>query len=281
MNSAAQTPLVVLITGCSSGIGQALALEFHGRGYRVWATARQVERLEKLADLGMMTVALDVTQGDSIAALIDQITAQDGRLDYLINNAGYGLMGSMLDLEPEAIEAQFRTNVYAPLALCQAVAPLMRSQGRGVIVNLGSISGVLTTPFAGAYCASKAALHALSDALRLELDPFGIAVVTVQPGGIQSNFGTAASRLVQQLPAQSWYQPVAAAIHNRAIASQTNATPTADFAQQLVTAVTQPQPPAVVRLGQGYWPLFLLQRLLPTALLDRLLTKKFSLDRLP
>ncbi|MEB3275114.1 MAG: SDR family oxidoreductase [Prochlorothrix sp.] len=275
----AATP-IVLITGCSSGIGKALALAFHDQGFQVWATARNPDRLADLADRGMVTAALDVTDPAAIAAVVQRLRHEAGRLDYLINNAGYGQMGASLDLDPAAVAAQFHTNVFAPLALCQAVAPLLRDQGGGTIVNMGSISGVLTSPFAGVYCASKAALHALSDALRLELAPFGIRVITVQPGGITSNFGVAARRLVPDNSAQSWYRPLAEAIQQRAMASQVKATPTDAFAAAVVATVTRPNPPAVVRLGQGYWRFFALQRLLPTPLLDRLLSRKFGLDRL-
>ncbi|MGA1262932.1 MAG: SDR family oxidoreductase [Prochlorothrix sp.] len=277
---------IVLITGCSSGIGKALAITFQQQGYQVWATARNPERLAELAGQGMVTAALDVTDEGEIAAVIQRIKTEAGRLDYLVNNAGYGQMGACLDLDAATIEAQFKTNVFAPLALCQAVAPLMREQGGGTIVNIGSISGVLTSPFAGAYCASKAALHAFSDALRLELAPFGIRVITVQPGGIASNFGVVASQLVPDLATArptaqlSWYQALAEAIQQRAMASQVGATPTSVFAGAVVAAVTQVNPPAVVRLGQGYWRFFALQRLVPTRILDRLLSRKFGLDRL-
>ncbi|MDP9139735.1 MAG: SDR family oxidoreductase [Pseudomonadota bacterium] len=272
---------VVLITGCSSGIGRTLAQQFHARGYTVIATARRPDSIEDLAQQGMRTQALDVCSADSIAALKQQLQRENLAIDLLINNAGYGQMGPLLDLDSEVLRAQFETNVVGVMAVTRALVPLMRTSVQPRIVNIGSVSGILITPFAGAYCASKAAVHALSDALRMELKPLGIAVITIQPGAIQSGFGHSAKDSLQKREAaDSPYAAASAGIEARAGASQQHATSTEDFAKRLIKAVTARRPPATIRIGSGSTALPLLARLLPKVLCDRILSKRFGLDRL-
>ena len=270
---------VVLITGCSSGIGAALAEEFHERGHKVYATARKPETLAPLAARGLRTLALDVTDADSIAAAAAAVTEETGRLDLLVNNAGYGLFGAVTDLSVDELRRQLDTNVIAPVQVARAFLPLMLPHKRGRIVNVGSVSGVLTTPFAGAYCASKAALHALSDAMRMELAPFGIEVVMIQPGSVSSNIGATGSSNAA-LPADSIFTPLARQIHGRAQASQQGAMPARDFARQVVSAVLADAAPVVVRGGPHSFRLPFLKRWLPTRVVDRKLRKMFGLDRL-
>ena len=269
----------VLITGCSSGIGHALAIAFQQQGYIVWATARKPETLAELKASGIHTATLDVMVAQSRTAAVEQVLSQSGRIDILINNAGYGLMGPLLELDSQAIRSQFETNTLAPIALAQAVAPSMIAQGSGLIVNIGSVSGIFTTPFAGAYCASKAALHSLSDALRLELAPFGIQVMVIQPGAIQSSIGKNCEALLDQtLSPHSRYSELESVIRDRANASQQNATPTAIFAQAVIQACEHPRP--IVRIGNKSFLLPFLQRWLPVELRDRFLAKRFQLNRL-
>lgn len=273
---------VVLITGCSSGIGRSLCWEFQRRGYPVIATARCLEVLTDLQAAGMHTYSLDVTQVDQIQKLVDTLQADNLTPGILVNNAGYGLFGPLMDLSPTAIAAQFATNVVAPMQLVQAIAPLMKAQGSGLILNIASVSSVFTTPFAGAYCGSKAALRALSTALRMELAPFGIQVVTVHPGAIASDFGNKAqvSAPAPTTADASWYVSLAEDIQMRANLSQQNATPSDDFARQLVQMIADSSLPPEVWLGKKSLQLPLLQRWLPTRLLERILKRRFGLDRL-
>jgi NAD(P)-dependent dehydrogenase (short-subunit alcohol dehydrogenase family) len=270
---------VILITGCSSGIGAALAQEFHERGHRVYATARRTVTLEALAARGIRTLALDVTDADSIAAAATALAQETGRLDMLVNNAGYGLYGAVTDLSADELRRQIDTNVIAPVQVARAFLPLMLPQRRGRIVNVGSVSGILTTPFAGAYCASKAALHALSDAMRMELAPFGIEVIMIQPGSVASNIGETGTSNAS-LPANSIFTPLAKSIRGRAVASQQGAMPARDFARQVVMAVLADPAPVVVRGGPHSFRLPFLERWLPKSMLDRKLRKMFGLDRL-
>ncbi|WP_395505397.1 SDR family oxidoreductase [Ectopseudomonas hydrolytica] len=269
----------VLITGCSSGIGRALADAFKAGGYAVWATARKDNDLAALQHAGFNAVQLDVNDADALQQLATRLNEETGGLDVLINNAGYGAMGPLLDGGVEAMRKQFETNVFSIVGVTRAFFPLLR-RSRGLVINIGSVSGVLVTPFAGAYCASKAAVHALTDALRLELAPFSIEVMEVQPGAIASSFGNHASQQAEALLREDspWW-PLRDGIRARAAASQDNPTPASAFASQLLAAVQRDKRPRLLRLGNGSRALPLLATLLPKALLERILSKRFGLVR--
>lgn len=269
-----------LITGCSTGIGRELAKQLHHKGWHVFVSARKIEALKEFENQAKFTVvALDVNDAAQRESLFAQLT-QHGRLDLLVNNAGYGAMGPMIEMPETELKQQFATNVFAPLALAQLCFPLLRQSSKATIVNLGSVSGILTTPFSGAYCATKAALHSISDALRMELAPFGIQVITIQPGAIESEFGNNATQsLLATLPENSVYQPLKPFIEARANASQQNSTSTAAFVKQMVAAIEEANPKAETRIGSGSTALPLLRRLLPLKVLDRILKKRFGLDK--
>lgn len=268
---------VALITGCSSGIGRALADAFKADGYRVFAAARKDADLDALSAAGFAAVRLDVNNAADIANACTQVQNEAGRLDVLINNAGYGAMGPLLDGGAEGMRRQFETNVFSLVELTRACFPLLRAS-RGLVVNIGSISSVLITPFAGAYCASKAAVHALSGSLRMELAPFGIEVMEVQPGAIESSFGASAIQSVEELVnEQSPWWPVREGIRTRANASQDNPTPASEFAAILLAAVHKPKRPALLRIGNGSRALPLMVSLLPRRLVERLMSKRFGL----
>lgn len=274
MSALPESP-IVLISGCSSGIGRALAERFHASGCQVWATARDPARLADLAGQGMRTHALDVTDADSVAACVAAVEAEHGAVDVLINNAGIPVMGPTAEVSLDDLQAIWDTNLTGVVALSQAVIPKMVARGAGRIVNIGSVSGILTTPFAGPYCASKAALHHLNDALRMELTPFGLDVLLIQPGGIASGFGDAASR---QTEAGQWqlYARYRDGIARRAGASQEQSTPAADFARDCAAAVLAARPRPVTRIGAGSGLLPRLARL-PVRVKDRLLMRRFGL----
>ncbi|WP_223486118.1 SDR family oxidoreductase [Pseudomonas sp. A-RE-19] len=268
---------VALITGCSSGIGRALAETFKSAGYEVWASARKAEDVAALTTAGFTAVQLDVNDGPALEQLSERINQQRGGLDVLINNAGYGAMGPLLDGGVPAMQRQFETNVFAIVGVTRAMFPVLR-RARGLVVNIGSVSGVLVTPFAGAYCASKAAVHALSDALRMELAPFGVRVMEVQPGAIASSFAKNAGHEAEQLiTEQSPWWPLREGIRARAKASQDKPTPASEFATGLLKAVQQSKTPRLVRLGNGSRALPLMAGLLPKGLLESGLMKRFGL----
>lgn len=277
------TARTALVTGCSTGIGAALCLELHRRGVRVFASARRPDSLASLATQGIETLALDVNDDAAIAGAMARIEAAAGRLDLLVNNAGFSQVGAVVDLTREDLRAQYETNVIAPVAMARAALPLLRAavahDGHAVLANIGSIVGLFTTPFAGAYCSSKAALHSLTDGLRMELAPFGIRVVSVQPGGVRSAFGNAAESRIR-LPGDSLFAGVAEGIRRRAQAGQQGATPAEQFVVPVVDALLSADPPAVVRAGANSTRLPLLKALLPRRRFDALMSRRFGLDRL-
>lgn len=192
-----QQPIAV-VTGASRGIGRAVALELVGNGYRVFALARSGLDLEDLASLvpegEIAAVVADVADDESREAAVDLIMDATGGYgtDVLVNNAGYGQLGPSEEVSLERVRRQFEVNVIGALALSQAFLPAMRERRRGTIVNMSSAAGRIATPFMGVYCSSKFALEALSDSLRVEVAPFGVRVVLIEPGPIRTQFGAVA-----------------------------------------------------------------------------------------
>ncbi|MGD0455289.1 MAG: SDR family NAD(P)-dependent oxidoreductase [Solirubrobacteraceae bacterium] len=189
----AEPSKAVLVTGCSSGIGRASALRLARSGWTVYATARRPESIAELGEAGCHTLALDVTDEDSMRAAVDTVEQAEGAVGVLINNAGYSQSGAIETVPLEAVRRQFETNVFGLVRLTQLALPKMRAQRWGKIVNLGSMGGRLTFPGGGYYHATKHALEAISDALRFELRGFGIDVVLLEPGLITTDFGEAAT----------------------------------------------------------------------------------------
>jgi NAD(P)-dependent dehydrogenase (short-subunit alcohol dehydrogenase family) len=182
-----------LITGCSSGIGHATALRLVRSGWTVYATARRPETLSELQAAGCKTLALDVTDEQSMQAAVDEIERAEGAIGVLINNAGYSQSGAIETVPLDAVRRQFETNVFGLVRLTQLVLPKMRAQRWGKIVNVGSMGGRLSFPGGGHYHATKHALEAISDAMRFELRGFGIDVILLEPGLITTEFGEAAT----------------------------------------------------------------------------------------
>ena len=189
----AEASKAVLITGCSSGIGHATAEHLAARGWTVYASARRPESIADLAERGCKTLALDVTDEDSMRAAVAAVEEAEGAVGALVNNAGYSQSGAVETLPLERLRAQFETNVFGLVRMCQLVLPGMRRQGAGRIVNVSSMGGRLTFPGGGAYHGTKHAVEALSDALRFEVRGFGVDVVVIEPGLITTRFGETAA----------------------------------------------------------------------------------------
>ncbi len=272
-------PQVVLITGCSSGIGRALAEALLARGHTVVATARRMQSLAGLVGRErVLALELDVTDRASIAAAVERTVGELGRIDILVNNAGFNLVGPLAEVPLDDVRGILETNVVAPLALVQAVVPHMARARRGRIVNIGSMVGVLGTPFTGAYCASKAAVHMLTDVLRLELAPFGIEVVSVEPGRVRSAISKNAHvDLARYERDESLYHAFGEGIRRRHGASQVGPTDTEVFAERVASAITRVAAPRVVRAGRGSVVLPWLRRLVPGVILDWGLRRAFGL----
>jgi NAD(P)-dependent dehydrogenase (short-subunit alcohol dehydrogenase family) len=188
---------VVLITGCSTGIGRDLAQQLGRSGYTVVATARNMQTLEGVNVA--LKLPLDVTRPETIHRAVDCVLERFGRIDVLVNNAGYAVRGAVEEVPVDQAQRMFDANVFGVMRMIQAIAPSMRRQKAGRIINISSISGKLVTPANGMYSATKFALEALSDALRLELAPFGIQVVLVEPGSIRTQFHTTVEANAQQI----------------------------------------------------------------------------------
>jgi NAD(P)-dependent dehydrogenase (short-subunit alcohol dehydrogenase family) len=205
--------LTVLVTGASSGIGRATAVEFARRGHQVYAAARREEVLAGLADgeRNIRPVGLDVTDGDSVQRAWAKIQAETGGtgVDVLVNNAGFALTGPVEVLPDEAVRRQFDTNVFGVLNMTRAVLPAMRARGSGRIINVSSMVGRVSFGLMGVYGATKYAVEAISDALRLELRGFGITVVLIEPGFVATNLGSAADAESGRGPVPAAYQELA------------------------------------------------------------------------
>jgi short-subunit dehydrogenase len=243
---------VVLVTGCSTGIGRALVRELAARGHVAFATARRTESLQELRTEGFRTLPLDVNDKSSIHEAVEAVVAAEGRIDVVINNAGMNLFGPVMELPLDEIRSIFETNVLGLVAVSQAVFPKMAEQRKGLMINIGSIVGVLPTPFAGAYCATKSSVHMLSEVIRMEVAPFGIDVVVVQPGGVRSNIAESGARGLERFrDPSSRYHGAYEGIHKRAFASQDNPMVAEDFARELVAQAFVTKAPRLIRLGTG------------------------------
>lgn len=189
---------IILITGASSGIGYGTALQLARQGHRVYAAARSMELMEPLCAEGIITIRMDVTDNQSMSEAVQKILDMEGRIDVLVNNAGYGYFGAIENVTSEEAHRQMEVNVFGLAELCRLVLPAMRRQGYGRIINTSSIAGKLVMPFGGWYHVSKFSVEALSDALRIEMKPYGIDVVMIEPGGIKTDWGLiAASHLAE------------------------------------------------------------------------------------
>ncbi|AYL96920.1 oxidoreductase [Mucilaginibacter celer] len=200
---------VILITGASAGIGKAFAEELLKDGHTVYGAARRVDKMDTIAKQGVKVLAMDVTDEAAMAQGIDTIIKAEGRIDVLINNAGFGLMGAIEDTPLSDARYQLEVNLFGVARLTQLVLPHMRKQRSGTIINISSIGGKFAMPLGGWYHASKFALEAMSDALRNEVKQFGINVVVIEPGGIQSEWGGIAVDNLLKVSGKGPYAPMA------------------------------------------------------------------------
>lgn len=199
----------VLITGASSGIGKATAIYLAQNGYKVYGAARRIEKLKELAKFGIKPISLDVINDESMVACIDDIIKEAGRIDVLVNSAGSGYYGALEDMPLSDAKYQMEVNVFATARMIQLVLPSMRAQKYGKIVNISSVGGKVTLPMGGWYHASKFAVEGLSDALRKEVQSFGIDVVVIEPGGTKSEMTGLGTEYLSKISGNSVYAPLA------------------------------------------------------------------------
>ncbi|MFC6169358.1 oxidoreductase [Loigolactobacillus jiayinensis] len=202
------TQQVVLLTGASSGIGEATAIRLRQRGFIVYAAARRVERMQHLTGLGIHVIALDVTDDESLQNAVQQVMAQQQRIDVLINNAGFGEYGAVEDVPLADGRRQFEVNVFGVMRLIQLVLPIMRQQHYGRIINTSSIAGKIYQPLSAWYVGTKHALEGMSDTLRAEVKPFGIDVVLIEPGPTKTEWAGIANDKLRQVSGHGAYGKV-------------------------------------------------------------------------
>lgn len=261
---------VVLVTGASSGIGRETAILLAKTGHVVYGAARRLEKLQELSKYGVIPLVLDVTKEYSCQNALQQILNQQGTLDILINNAGYGSYGAVEDVPLTEAQRQLDVNVFGAIRLTQMVLPLFRRQHRGRVIMISSIAGRLTGPFGGWYHASKYALEALSDALRMETAGQGIWVSIVEPGLVRTPWGhIAADHLAASArrgPYARLAEQAARGIHR--LYDKKWLTSPADVAKTIFLAVNAAQPQARYLCGKDAYLLLALHTLLPTGLYD-------------
>lgn len=275
------TTKVALVTGASSGIGASTARRLQALGYTVYGAARRVDRLEELASSGVRALAMDVTDEASMASGVARVIAETGRVDVLVNNAGYGSYGAVEDVDIDEARRQFEVNVFGAMRLTQLVLPHMRAQRSGTIVNITSMGGKVHTPLGGWYHGTKFALEALSDCLRLELAPFGIDVVVVEPGGIATEWGSIAADHLEQTSGAGAYAAQSAAVAT-SLRSEGNAnrnSPPSVIADAIGRAVTARRPRTRYAVGFGAKPLIAARRLLGDRQYDALISRASGLPR--
>lgn len=213
------TKQVILVTGASSGIGKATALELVSQGQVVYGAARRVDRMQELVERGGRALALDMTDHESLRTAVAQILREEGRIDVLVNNAGYATYGAVEETSAEDARRQFEVNLFGLAELTKQVLPAMRKQHSGKIINLSSMGGRIYTPLGAWYHATKHALEGWSDCLRLELQPFGIQVVIVEPGIIETEFGDVLVQPMLERSGQGPYAELAQRVAKATVAS--------------------------------------------------------------
>lgn len=216
---------VAIVTGASSGIGKKTALRFLKEGYAVHAGARRLDAMRDLEQQGAYLHALDLTKGASIDAFVAEVFAQSGRIDVLVNNAGYGLYGSVEEVPLDAARDQMEVNVFGLVHMIQATLPIMRQQGSGRIINISSIGGKVWTLLGAWYHASKFAVEGFSDSLRNEVRPFGIDVVVIEPGAITTEWSTIAAENVKKMSGNGPYREQAEATAHLFMTERASAAP--------------------------------------------------------
>lgn len=268
-----------LVTGASSGIGEATALQLAELGYTVYAGARRIDRMSDLADRGIRTKSVDVTDDGSMMALVEMIIADTGRIDALINNAGYGMYGALEDVPIEEARRQFEVNVFGLARLTQLVLPHMRAQRDGYIVNISSMGGKIWEPLGSWYHASKFAVEGLSDSLRVEVAEFGIKVVIIEPGTIRSEWGGIAADQLEATSAKTPYarQAKLVAAGLRAAERMFIAAGPEVVAEVIGKAVQDPKPRTRYTAGGGARAFLLAEWILPDRGFDRFIQLGYRL----
>lgn len=256
----------VLITGCSSGLGYYLAEEFLKRKWKVYGISRTINK--KLEKSGAILFKVDINSHIDIESVLLKIE----KIDILINNAGYAQFGPLIELDLKYIVEQFNTNFFSQLFITQKAIPLLLKSESPRIVNIGSMSGILPTPFGGAYCSSKSAINMVTEVLRMELVPLGIKVIKILPGVFKSGFGNRSESHIV-IKEKSLYKNLEQKLKTRSHISQTFNTKTQKYAFKIVSKIIKKNPPYKYYTGKGAYSSLLLKIVFPLKILDFILIK--------
>ena len=269
---------VALVTGGSSGIGEHTAEGLRRAGFTTYAVARRVDRMSGLAAAGITTFAMDVTDDASMSSGIERILGEHGRIDVLVNNAGYGSYGAVETVPIDEARRQFEVNVFGLARLTQLVTPGMRERGRGRIINVGSIGGKFYEPLGAWYHATKFAVEGFSDSLRLELAPYAIRVVLVEPGPIRTEWNELARAHLVASSAGTPYERQAEGVRARMESGEGRMVSSGPevVARAIVRAATAKRPRTRYPVGRGAGSIVTARRLLPDRALDAVISRLYS-----
>jgi len=272
------SPRVALVTGGSSGIGESAARMLLDKGFVVYAVARRVDRMKALADDGIHVFGMDVSDEESMSSGIQRILDEQGRIDVLVNNAGYGSFGAVEDVPIDEARRQFEVNLFGLARLIQLVLPTMRAQRSGVIINISSIGGHFYEPLGAWYHATKHALEGFSDSLRLELRPHGVDVAIIEPAAIRSEWADiAADSLLDTAKGGAYEEQArkAAGLFERSYSPAMSSGPEV-VAKAIVKAATARRPRTRYPVGKGARTIITSRRMLPDRVFDRVVHTMFS-----
>jgi NAD(P)-dependent dehydrogenase (short-subunit alcohol dehydrogenase family) len=271
------TSRVALVTGGSSGIGEEAARRLRRAGFEVYAAARRLDRMTGLAEAGVRVLRMDVTDEQSMSSGIERIVGDLGRIDVLVNNAGYGSYGAVEDVPIDEARRQFEVNLFGLARLTQLVTPVMRHHGGGRIINVSSIGAVIYEPFGAWYHATKFAVEGFSDSLRVELRPFGIDVVIVRPAGILTEWNTIARDGLRETSRGGAYEELAdrAVRRLRSVDNRLLSSGPGTVARTIVRAATAPHPRSRYPTGRGARVIPAVRRLLPDRAFDAVLARAY------
>lgn len=274
--STSKTAKICLVTGASSGIGFATAVELLHAGYTVYGAARRVERMEPLRAAGGRVLRMDITSEADLESVVSKILEEQQRIDVLVNNAGIGLSGAIEDLPIQQARELFEVNLFGSARLIQLILPYMRQQGSGAIINVSSMGGEIAFPLHGWYYASKHALEAYSDTLRQEVGRFGIHVVLIQPGMIKTEFEKWTAQRLRKDSRQGAYGKIAAAMAIQTEKLLDNSSDPSIVAKAIRKAIESEAPKPRYAVGHMAKLLLTLNRIIPDRLFDWFATSQLK-----
>lgn len=266
---------IALVTGASSGIGRETALQLKNNGFKVYGAARNLEKLKEIEAMGINILSLDVTNEESMLKCVKTIEEKEGRIDILVNNAGYGSYGGIEDVSIDEARRQFEVNVFGLGRMTQLVLPIMRKNSYGKIVNISSMGGKMTMPFGGWYHAAKYAVESYSDALRMETKSFGIDVIIIEPGVVESNWSHIACEQLIKSSSNGVYSKRAKEVadHLSQMYKRKGVTPPKKIADTIVKAVTVKKPKTRYLVGFMAKPTIIMKSFISDRMFDYFLQK--------